>query len=83
MTESDTKAISASTISVPRLLPAVAVQQTASEAATFPSCLISGVNAFTHRSCLAAYVRPDVARFYRFFRTGLCAGLIGRGTGGE
>jgi hypothetical protein len=25
----------------------------------------------------------DVARFYRFFRTGLCGGLIGRGTGGE
>jgi hypothetical protein len=22
-------------------------------------------------------------RFYRFFRMGLCAGLIGRGTGGE
>jgi hypothetical protein len=27
--------------------------------------------------------RPDVARFYRLFRMGLCAGLIGRDTGGE
>jgi hypothetical protein len=32
---------------------------------------------------IATCARLDVARLYRFFRTGVCAGLIGRGTGSE